>query len=89
MKLYKMFIVLSLLGLLIYSCTSQQEEGGDASTSDTKNEQIQQYNIGIDKEQTKNRFPCDTISLKEYVLSNYDANSICATTKRAKIQRKK
>jgi hypothetical protein len=72
MKLYKMFIVLSLLGLLIYSCTSQQEEGGDASTSDTKNEQIQQYNIGVEKEQTKNRFPCDTISLKEYVLSKYD-----------------
>lgn len=72
MKLYKMFIVLSLLGLLIYSCTSQQEEGGDASTSDSRNEQIQQYNIGVEKEQTKNRFPCDTISLKEYVLSKYD-----------------
>lgn len=72
MKLYKMFIVFSLLGLLIYSCTSKQGEGGDAATSESKDEQIQEYKIGVQKEQSKNRFPCDTIALKEYVLSNFD-----------------
>ena len=75
MKLYKIIIVFTLLGLLIYSCTSKQGEGGDAATSNAKDEQIQQYNIGVEKEQSKNRFPCDTISLKEYVLNNYEPGS--------------
>jgi len=72
MKLYKMFIVFSLLGFLIYSCTSKQGESGDAATSNAKDEEIQQYKLDVEKEQTKNRFPCDTISLKEYVRSNYE-----------------
>ncbi len=72
MKLYKRLIVFSLLGLLSYMCTSKQGESGDAATSSAKDEQIREYNIDVRKAQTQNRFPCDTIALKEYILNNYD-----------------
>lgn len=72
MKLYKRLIAFSLFVLLIYACTSKQGESGDAATSSAKDEQIREYNIDVQKEQTQNRFPCDTISLKEYVLSSYE-----------------
>lgn len=71
MKLYKSIIVFLLFGLLLISCKPKQV-GGDAATSTAKDESVRQYNIDIQKEQTKKRFPCDTISLKEYILSNYD-----------------
>ena len=72
MKLYKKFIVFSLIGLFIYACTSKPSESGDAATSNAKDEEIQQYNIDVEKEQAKYRFPCDTISLKEYILEHYE-----------------
>jgi hypothetical protein len=73
MKLYKLFIVVSLLGLFALACTSKKGEvEGDAATSSAKDEQLRTYNIDIQKEQTKNRFECDTISLKEFILNNYD-----------------
>ncbi len=72
MKLYKKLIVFSLLSLSIYTCTSKQGESGDAATSSAKDEQLRSYNIDVQKEQAKTRFPCDTISLKEYVLANYE-----------------
>jgi len=74
MKLYKLFIVVSLLGLIaLISCTSKKGEvGGDAATSSAKDEQLRNYNLGVQKEQAKNRFECDTISLKEFILNNYD-----------------
>ncbi|MCL6099238.1 MAG: hypothetical protein M1391_11755 [Bacteroidetes bacterium] len=71
MKLYKAFIAFLVFGLLFVSCKSK-EVGGDAATSAAKDESVREYKIGIQKEQTKNRFPCDTISLKEYILNNYD-----------------
>ncbi len=74
MKLYKLFIVVSLFGLIaLISCTSKKGEvGGDAATSSAKDEQLRTYNLEIQKEQAKNRFECDTISLKEFILNNYD-----------------
>lgn len=72
MKLYKQLIVFSLFGLFIYACTSKQGESGDAATSSAKDEQLRTYNLEVQKEQTRNRFQCDTISLKEYILDNYD-----------------
>jgi hypothetical protein len=73
MKLYKLFIVISLLGLvlIINACSSKEGDKGDAATSTAKDEEIRKYNIDVQKDQTKNRFPCDTIALKEYILSNY------------------
>ncbi|MCX6171066.1 MAG: hypothetical protein NTX65_17160 [Ignavibacteriales bacterium] len=73
MKLYKLFIVVSLLGLMALACTSKKGEAeGDAATSSAKDEELRNYNIDIQKEQTKNRFECDTISLKEFILNNYE-----------------
>lgn len=72
MKLYKIIIVFSLLALIISACSSKKGEQGDAATNDAKDSEIQQYNIDVQKDQTKNRFPCDTIALKEYILNNYE-----------------
>ena len=71
MKLYKIFIAFFLISLLVFGCSSKRSDG-DAATNDSKDAEIQQYNIGVQKDQTKNRFPCDTIALKEYILSNYE-----------------
>jgi hypothetical protein len=72
MKLDKLFIVFSLLAVIIIGCTSKSSEQGDAATSTPKDEELRQYNLDIEKDQTKNRFPCDTIALNEYILSNYE-----------------
>ncbi len=71
MKLYKAIIVFLILELLFVSCKSK-EVGGDAATSTAKDVSVREYNLDIQKEQTKNRFPCDTISLKEYILNSYN-----------------
>lgn len=71
MKLYKAIIAFLLFGLLLISC-KPKVVGGDAATSAAKDESVREYNLDIQKEQTENRFPCDTISLKEYVMDNYD-----------------
>jgi hypothetical protein len=56
----------------LYQCTSKETGSGDAATSTAKDENIREYNIDVQKEQTKNRFPCDTISLQEYIIENYE-----------------
>ncbi len=75
MKLYKFFVVFPLLIFSLNACTSKEEDKGDAATSTAKDEELREYNIAIEKEQAKNRFPCDTISLQEFVLNNYDAGT--------------
>jgi hypothetical protein len=75
MKLYKMFIVFPLLGLLVFACKSKVDTEGDAATSTSKDEAVRAYNLDVQKDQTQNRFPCDTIALKEYILDNYDPGS--------------
>ncbi|PKL83284.1 MAG: hypothetical protein CVV24_05765 [Ignavibacteriae bacterium HGW-Ignavibacteriae-3] len=74
MKLYNYFIVFSLIGFLSLACSTKKEGGGegDAATSAAKDEALRSYNLDIEKEQTRNRFACDTISLKEYILKNYE-----------------
>ncbi|MBI1937360.1 MAG: hypothetical protein HYS25_04480 [Ignavibacteriales bacterium] len=74
MKPYLKLIAVPLLFLILHGCGKDGEKG-DAATSSAKDEEIREYNIGIEKEQTKNRFPCDTISLKEYILDNYEAGT--------------
>ncbi len=76
MKLYKFFIVLSILATLNAACSGKKGGAeGDAATSTAKDETLREYNLDIQKEQTKNRFECDTISLKEYILKNYEPGS--------------
>lgn len=71
MKPYLKLLAVPLLLILMYNC-AKEGESGDAATSTAKDEEIREYNIGVEKEQTKNRFPCDTISLKEYILDSYE-----------------
>lgn len=67
-KLFLLFAIITLAG----SCTSKDTGEGDAATSTAKDESIREYNIDVQKSQAKNRFPCDTISLQEYVMANYE-----------------
>ncbi len=71
MKPYLKFLAVPLVLILLYNC-SKEGGSGDATTSTAKDEEIREYNIGIEKEQTSKRFPCDTISLKEYILDSYE-----------------
>jgi len=70
--LKKILIFGLLLGL--YYCGdsgSGGTEGDRPETSDSKETQIREYNLKVQKEQNKNRRPCDAISLKEYIIDNY------------------
>jgi hypothetical protein len=75
MKLHKYFLILPLISLFIFGCSSEDKTDGDAAHSASKDAALREYNIDVKKEQTKNRFPCDTIALQEYVLGNYPAGS--------------
>ena len=72
MKLYKLFGLFLFSFFLISACTSKTGEEGDAANSQSKDEELRGYNLSVQKQQTQNRFPCDTISLKEYILNNYE-----------------
>jgi len=75
MKLYKTFIVFPLFLCVLIACSSDRKSGGDAATSTAKDEELRGYNLSVEKEQSKNRFPCDTIALQEYILNNYEPGS--------------
>ncbi len=71
------FLIIPVLLLIIFiSCgEKQKEESGlrknEAAYSSDKDAAIQKYNLEQQKKQASKRFPCDTIALKEYVLSHY------------------
>ncbi len=64
-------IVLVFFALLFVSC-GESDEGNDAATSAEKEEELRQYKLEVQKEQAQFRTPCDTISVEEYVLNNFD-----------------
>lgn len=63
-----------LLSLFLSAC-SEKKESGDAATSDAKDKELQDYKLDVAKQQAKNRFPGDTISLRDYVKDNYPAGT--------------
>lgn len=78
MKVLNAILVIALIVILIFFVSgvftfSCQDEvtGGDPETSAIKDESTRDYNIERDKELAKNRTPCDTIALKEFILENY------------------
>lgn len=87
MKLYKtkkikleslIYPIILLILLLLLSCTKKEDAekrglnyNNQAAYDSQKDAEIQQYNLGIRKQQTKVRYPCDTISVMEYVFDNY------------------
>ena len=70
------FISVSLM-LFFFSCNNGEEKGTSQQTNEEtayspeKDAAIQKYNLEQQKKQAARRSPCDTISLKEFVLSNY------------------
>ncbi len=67
-------IILFFLPLLLFSCSEKEEnEEGNQKKIDAsaKEYEIQKYKIEQQKDQTAQRYPCDTIALKEFVLSHY------------------
>lgn len=74
MRLVKITAFLIIVSLFI-QCSEGGTSGDDPATSETKEKEIREYNIEQQEEQTKNRFPCDTLALKNYILDNYPAGT--------------
>ncbi len=84
-KIYEIFNVLKnlvflvVLSLLLFvSCGKEEEEESDVYSLEQqveyvpeKDASIQFYNLKKMKEEAKNRFPCDTIDVIEFVLENF------------------
>lgn len=72
----KIFILI-LLSLFSFSCEKKESEenksfaSNDVAYLPAKDVEIQKYNLEIKKARTKNRTPCDTLALKEFILNNY------------------
>jgi hypothetical protein len=67
-------IILFSLSLLLFSCGEKGKNEGENLKNineSTREYDIQKYKLEQQKEQTARRFSCDTISLKEFILSNY------------------
>ncbi|GAB6283236.1 MAG: hypothetical protein STSR0008_19960 [Ignavibacterium sp.] len=81
MKKIYLFLTIFLLFLtLLFGCGKEEEqkqiEGAPGSDEvayqPTKDIEIQQYNLEERKKLATNRTPCDTLSLMEFVLNNYE-----------------
>jgi len=65
-----------ILCLLLYACSEKKEaSGGDAAYSDSKDKELQDYKIEVAKQQAKNRFPGDTLALRDYIKETYPAGT--------------
>ena len=75
--------IILLILILLLSCSKNEEQSktkldynkSQAAFDPQKDAEIQQYNLEIRKKETKDRFPCDTISVMEYVFDNYPAGT--------------
>ena len=69
------------LSLFLFSCSEEKENKSNAGKQNEvgyasdKDLEIQNYKLYQQKKQTSQRFPCDTIELKEFVLSHYPAGT--------------
>ncbi len=75
MKLIKYLFV--ILTVVLISCGGDENDSasGDATTSAGKEGSIRSYNLSVEQQQAGKRFPCDTLSLKEFILNNYPAGT--------------
>ncbi len=82
-KLHNLIYPIILIILLLLLSCSKTEEGSkpklnyneEAANDPQKDAKIQQYNLELRKQNTKERFSCDTISVMEYVFDNYPAGT--------------
>lgn len=73
-KIWRLLLILTV-PLIIASCSDDKRSDGDPEFSEAKDRDIQSYNIRKAGEASENRFPCDTVALREYILNNYPAGS--------------
>lgn len=82
-KLEKLiYPIILLILLLLLSCSKNEDNikngvnyNNQAAFDPQKDAEIQKYNLGIRKQHTNERFPCDTISVMEYVFDNYPSGT--------------
>lgn len=74
--------IILLILLLLLSCEHKTKKENSkvnynelAAYNQTKDADIQRYNLELKKKESKNRFPCDTIAVIEYVFDNYPAGT--------------
>lgn len=74
--------IILLILLLMLSCEhksrtikSNVNYQEDVAYDQTKDLEIQKYNLELKKKAAKERFPCDTIAIMEYVINNYPSGS--------------
>jgi len=70
--------IILLILLLLLSCEHKTETKNDrinyseqAAYNPNKDADIQRYNLELKKKQTKDRSPCDTIAVMQYIFDNY------------------
>lgn len=68
-------LILFALGYLSFSCEDRVGGSSSPELSGSKEKDIKEYNIEKQKELNKNRQPCDTLSLQEFIVKNYPAGT--------------
>lgn len=63
-------LLILLISAFLFSC--QCEDETSKQRADTKEMSAREYNMEVKEEQASTRTPCDTLSLQQYVLDNYE-----------------
>lgn len=70
----KVLRILLIAIFFIAACSDDKVDGGsDAETSAETDKQLREYNLKVREEQAKKRTSCDTLSLQDYIINNYEA----------------
>ncbi len=74
-KIKSILIILTII-IGVISCGGGEKDAGTAEDkpelSASKERDIREYNLQVQRDQQKHRKPCDVIALKEYILENYE-----------------
>ncbi len=81
LKFQKLIIAFGVLLLLSVACSKSDEGSGiggkeSAAHSGTKEKRLREYNIEQAERLKHSKNPCDTLSLKQYILENYPAGTL-------------
>lgn len=85
-KVLYLFVMLLIVAVAFHCDDSDDEgdgqvefvEGGEqegVQDEPDKDANLQEYNLEEQKKLAKNRFPCDTLALREFILNNYPAGT--------------
>lgn len=75
-------IVWALFLMLLWSCGGSEGDksteaggSGDAARSASKEEEVRSYKLSVEKDRAGNRTPCDTLSLQQHILDNFESGT--------------